>query len=111
MPHNYSLEELARYTPEAITQDTLIDLMAELDAYRKVLEDRHCYDPEELASYIEELESNQENPDHADYYELKSFFEDCVDSLNAHWPRANAYDQKLRKVIMEAISKGDCNGE
>jgi hypothetical protein len=103
---NLNLSERATYALSSFGAEELAELLAELDAYREINES-----PEELAAMIEELESNQANPDHADYDDLKEFFADCVSSLNKDWPCAEAYDQDLRQVICAAITKGDTEEE
>jgi len=113
---NFSLVERAQGHGPWIERDELLDLLAELDAWRDTFAGARntrqieCVDtPEELSAYIEELESNQENPDHADYDNLKEFFDDCVQALEdegGHWPCAEAYDLNLRQVICDAIRNG-----
>lgn len=106
---NFSLVERVKGHGPAIDQDELIDLLGELDAWRSAVSDYHVDGPEECAALVAELDANQENPDHADYDDLKSFFDDCVNALedeSGRWPCAEAYDLNLRQVICEAIHNG-----
>ena len=41
----------------------------------------------------------------------KEFFDDCVGALNGYWPGAAIGDETLRKVILDAITKGDVKDE
>ena len=82
------------------SDDEIFDALAELEAWR----DEFYDSPEECARRIEDLEQNQRP---LDYDDLNSFFEECVDALNAHWPAAEACDQNLRQVICSAITRGD----
>lgn len=104
---NLSLIERAKLCPQSFSSDELADLFAELIEYRELADDNSCDDASEVKALIDDLEGNQANPDHADYDDLKSFFDDCVSSLNSAWPAAEAYDQNLRQVICDAIAKGD----
>ncbi len=103
---NYTLPELAQYQPEALQDLDLPALLKELEAWRKLAEDKDVDSPDEAKALIESLEGNQCN-NHEDYDDLKEFFEDCVGSLDKDWPCAEAYDQNLRQVIMAAISRGE----
>lgn len=106
---NFSLVERVRGNGPAISQDELLDLLAELDAWRGAASDYHVESPEECAALVAELDANQKNPDHADYDDLKEFFNDCVGALedeSGRWPCAEAYDLNLRQVICEAIRNG-----
>lgn len=112
-----NLAELAVYFPERITPEILADLLAELQTYRNICEDvnhGNCETPEELAKYIEEIEelsAGCNNEDHKQFDDYKTFFDDCVSSLNAHLPCAAVYDTNLTQVIFDAISKGDVDEE
>ncbi len=112
---NKSLEETARYTPEKIDHETLVGLMAELDAWREMVRTcnvRHTETPEEMTEYIESLEEmgGQCNlADHSDYADLKEYFEDTVRAMcdiSGSWGRAEAYDQNLRNAVIECIERG-----
>ena len=102
-----SLSERFKYA--TVPHEDVGEALEELEAWREMaseIETPEWLDtPEEVAAHIEKLAEVDEKP--SDYDELKSFFEDCVDSLNKHWPCAEPYDQNLRQVIMEAISRGD----
>ena len=109
---NHSLSERAKYNPQSFSQEELIDLMVELDAWRNIINDigGDLDTPEEMSQYINELEDQScqcNNEEHSDYDDLKEFFSDCVNSLNAHWPCPEAYDMNLREVITQAIIKGE----
>lgn len=104
---NLSLVERAKLCPQSFISDELADLFAELNEYRKLAADNGCDDARDIKVLIDDLEGDQANPDHADYDDLKSFFNDCVESLNSRWLCAEAYDLNLRQVICEAIAKGD----
>lgn len=86
------------------SDDEIFDALAELEAWRDEFYDT----PKEIARRLEDLEQNQRP---LDYDDLKSFFEDCVEALNDHWPAAEAYDQNLRQVICSAIARGDIADE
>lgn len=106
---NFSLVERVRGNGPAIGQDELLDLLAELEAWREAISGYHVESPEECAALVVELDGNQENPDHADYDDLKEFFDDCVQTLEderGRWPCARAYDLNLRQVICDAIQRG-----
>ena len=106
------LDEKFRYAPHMLTEREICDALQELEAWRKMAADvGRCDDAAELKGYIEELEGNQENEDHANYDDLKSFFDDCVEALNKRWPCAEPYDMNLRDVILSAISRGDMEDE
>lgn len=105
---NFSIVERAQGHGPAIGQDELLDLLAELDAWRGTFAGARntrqieCVDtPEELVAYIEELESNQENPDHADYDDLKEFFDDCADIIGYCSPWQSTADNV--KAMLEEL--------
>ena len=104
---NTTLDERFRYAPHTLTEQEIYDALKELKDWRALADAHGCDYPDEFEKYFEELEANQENPDHANYDDLKSFFDDCVEALNAHWPRAEPYDDNLRSVIVSAITRGD----
>ena len=106
---NFSLVERVQGHGPAIGQDELLGLLAELDAWREAVSEYHVESPEECTALVIELDGNQENPDHADYDDLKEFFDDCVQALedeSGRWPCAEAYDLNLRQVICDAIRRG-----
>ncbi len=106
---NFSLVERVRGHGPAIGQDELLDLLTELDAWREAVSEYHVESPDECAALVAELDGNQSNPDHADYDDLKEFFDDCVSALedeSGRWPCAEAYDLNLRQVICDALRKG-----
>ena len=82
------------------------DALVELAAWRDLADDMGCDTPQEMEDHIDNLQDHQ-CKNHEDYGDLKEFFDDCVSSLNAHWPAAEVYDQNLRAVIMNAITRGD----
>lgn len=98
-----TLAERFRYAPHDLPPQDMHDALTELEAWREVADGAT---PQELEEKLDELEGKQ-CKGHEDYDELKSFFEDCVQSLNGHWPAAEAYDQNLRRVICNAITRGD----
>lgn len=109
---NFSLAERMQYNPESFSQDELIELMAELDAWRNIIHEinGNIDNPEDMNKYVQELEEQScqcNNEEHGDYDDLKEFFLDCVQALNQHWPCPDAYDMNLREVITNAITKGD----
>lgn len=103
---NLTLAERAKYAFDSFTSEELELLMLELEGFRSLASDNGCDDEDELESVIKELESNQANPDHADYDDLNEFFWDCVNSLNRTWHCAEAYDIDLRNAICDAIARG-----
>lgn len=106
------IDEKFRYAPHMLTEREIYDALKELEDWRAMATNvARCDDAAELKDYIEELEGNQENEDHANYDDLKSFFDDCVEALNARWPAAEPYDMNLRDVILSAISRGDVEDE
>lgn len=106
---NAPLSEIARYA--TVPRERLLDVAEQHDELLELLNNYNCDDVAELTQLIDELQANQENPDHGDYDDLKSFFDDCVESLNSRWPCAEAYDQNLRDVITSAIARGDVEEE
>jgi hypothetical protein len=110
-----NVEEIARYQPELITPDLLIDLMAELQAWRDIGEQSNSAEtPEEALWYIQDLEEKAgqcNNEHHSNFDDYKSFFDDCVGSLNKHWPCAEPWDTNLTQVICDAITRGDVEEE
>ena len=107
--NNFSLEERARYAPESISHDELIDLLAELDAWRAMSDSES---PEEVAKRVDALEEQAgqcNDEDHSNFDDYKEFFDDCVRTLEdaaGNWPCAEPWDMNLRSVILEAIEKG-----
>ena len=108
---NLSLTERAKYAPETFPLTDLADLMEELEAWQTFAYDHDIESPDDAKKLIAELEENQANPDHADYDDLKQFFDGCVGSLNSHWPCAEVHDQNLCQVIFDAIARGDVSEE
>lgn len=113
--YNSDLEELAKYSPGKITPEILVDLMAELNAWRRIGDACNCSvieTPEDMENYIEGLEeqAGQCNlADHADYDDLKEYFDDTVRAMTdigGSWPCAAAYDQNLRAAVIECIERG-----
>ena len=100
---NFTLAERLEYDPDNVTREELIEALQDYEGWEEV-RDLHG-GPAEVQTYIDTLEEKEEKP--ADYDDLKSFFNDCVDALNAHWPAAEAYDMNLRDVICDAITRGD----
>jgi len=110
-----NVEEIARYQPEIITPDLLVDLMAELQAWRTIGEQSCSAEtPEYLQDYVKEMEEKAcgcNNEDHSNFDDYKLFFDDCVNSLNKHWPCAEPWDTNLTQVICDAIARGDSEEE
>lgn len=115
--YDANLEEIAKYKPELITPDVLVDLMSELQAWRNCVDRHYVESPEEAAAYVNDLEEkafgcNSEAHAKFDYY--KEFFEDCVNALeenSGRWPCAEPYDNNLRAVICGAITRGSFEAE
>ena len=102
-----TIAERFQYAPHTLTETEIHDALKELEDWRAAAEEWRCDDAEELAAYVDSLESNQENPDHAQFDDYKSFFDDCVEALNKHWSAAEPWDMNLRDVILSAITRGD----
>ena len=100
---NFTLAERLEYDPDNVTREELIEALVDHEEWADLRDRRGSAD--EIEEYIDALEEKEEKP--ADYDDLKSFFNDCVDALNAHWPAAEAYDMNLRDVICDAITRGD----
>ena len=111
-PQNLTLVERAKYFPDTLDRETLIDALVELEAWRNAIyKQTSCDTPEEACDYMESLEQNQANPDYADRPDLKEFFDDIVshweDTLaNGPWSCPEAYDQNLRSAIMDDMTRG-----
>lgn len=111
---NKSLEETARYSPEKFDYETLVGLMAELDAWRDMAAavDGYAETPEEIAAAIAGLEETAggcNNADHSEFPDLKEYFEDTVNAMceiSGAWPCVSAYDQNLRSAVIECIERG-----
>ena len=78
---NFSLVERVQGHGPAIGQDELLDLLTELEAWREAVSEYHVESPEECTALVIEMDGNQENPDHANYDNLKEFFDDCADLI------------------------------
>ena len=98
---NFSLVERARGNGPAIDQDELLDLLTELDTWRSAVSEYHVDSPEECAALVTELDANQENPDHADYDDLKEFFDDCTDIIGYCSPWQSTADNA--KAMIEEL--------
>ena len=85
--------------------------MAELDAWRSIATDTVSAEtPEYLKEALDEMNEQVAGcnlDDHSNFDDYKSFFEDCVSSLDKHWPDAEPWDQNLCQVIYSAIARGD----
>ena len=108
---NATLSERLRYG-EAIPCEELADALELFEATLAALDDASLTtdNPVVLANELEALQDAScacNDEEHSDYSDLKDFFNDCVDALNARWPAAEAYDLNLRSVITEAITRGD----
>lgn len=104
---NLTLAERLEYDPDNVTREELIEALLDHESWVDLRDRRGSAD--EIEGYIDTLEEKEEKP--SDYDDLKSFFDDCVESLNAHWPCAEVYDMNLRTVICEAITRGDVEEE
>ena len=100
---NATLAERFDYDRVNLSDQEILEALFELERTQELLGDRTI---DELVEEFDKLEETQ-CKNHEDYDELKSFFDDCVASLNSNWPAAEAYDQNLRQVICDAITKGD----
>lgn len=80
---NFSLVERARGNGPAIGRDELLDLLAELDAWRFNASLCDITAPENLKQVFDDLENRPLciDEDHADYDDLKEFFDDCADII------------------------------
>ncbi len=61
------------------------DALVELAAWRDLADDMGFDTPQEMEDHIDNLQDHQ-CKNHEDYGDLKEFFDDCVSSLNEHWP-------------------------
>ena len=108
---NATLSERLRYG-ETISREELADALELFEATLAALDNINLTtdNPVMLADELEALQDDScacNDEEHSDYSDLKEFFDDCVNALNAHWPAAEAYDLNLRAVITEAIARGD----
>jgi hypothetical protein len=108
---NATLSERLHYG-EAISREQLADALELFEATLAALDGANLTtdNPVMLADELEALQEAScacNDEEHSDYSDLKEFFDECVDALNAHWPAAEAYDLNLRAVIIEAIARGD----
>jgi len=108
---NATLSERLRYG-ETISREELADALELFEATLAALDDANLTTDNTLM-LSNELEALQNascacnDEEHSNYSDLKEFFNDCVNALNAYWPAAEAYDPHLRAVITEAITRGD----
>ena len=58
---NMTLTERATYAPESFTSNELVDLIAELEAWREFAYKYSLDDATQAVAMVEELEANQEN--------------------------------------------------
>ena len=107
-----NMEEAARYNPALLTQDVLIDLMSELQAYRDIAENARLDSPEELAAYVDELETKSgqcNDEDHSNFDDYKAFFDDAVSTIEnagGRWPCAEPCDTTLTAYLLQCIERG-----
>ena len=105
---NMTLAERATYLPESFETSELIELMEELQAYRKIASDRHMDTPEELARAVDALEeaAGQCNDgDHAAYDDYKEFYDTCVEAAGGayHLGYPNPWDNSITQLIVNYI--------
>ena len=102
-----SLSERYNYAPHMVAAQEVLDALLELEAWRDAAYSgaEAVTEPEELEKRIATLEEITPCP--TDYDDLKSFFEDCVESLGQRWACPEAYDMDLRRVVTQAITRGD----
>jgi|WetSurMetagenome_2_1015567.scaffolds.fasta_scaffold678819_2 hypothetical protein len=103
---NFTLVELATYHPHLLTHDKMIDLLAELDAWRE-LDDT----PASVAARLSDAEDKVHDceRDHSDYDALKSFFDDVVSTMEEFGvcPGVEPSSVWFREAVMEYITKGE----
>lgn len=96
---NAPTEELERLEREAyMAGDT--DRAALLAAVLELIDERECF--EEMEEELRNLK--EETQDHEAY---KSFFEDCFDRLDGHYPCAEVTSDYDQSVIFDAIERGE----
>ncbi len=111
-PSTMPLFERAEYFPESLDRETVADAMAELHAWRDILGRADFADtPDDVKALIDDLEANQANPDHADYDDLQSFFDDIFQTwqdclANGQWHDPFASDNGLRSAIIDDMQAG-----
>ena len=104
---NFSLVERVQGHGPAIGQDELLDLLAELDAWRAIAEShQHSIvgdTPEEILAGIVELEQRPlcVDEDHANYELLDRFYRDCQDLIG--YANAWASDEENIKYMIEEL--------
>lgn len=99
------LIERARYAPETIDNQELIEALEDLAKYRDI---GGCDYPEGLAEEYAELEDREEKP--KDYDDYKSFFDDVVSSMEDYcgrWPCASPSDQNLLQAVCDEFRLRD----
>jgi hypothetical protein len=102
---NFSLEERAKGHGPAIGTDELLDLLAELDAWRFAAE--RCgtgiETPEQMENEFFELEQRPLciDEDHANYELLDRFYRDCQDLIG--YANAWASDEENIKYMIEEL--------
>ena len=114
---NAPLSERLKYAPDSVNLEDVADTLARYEALLAVVNDSDlntCIDldddPQAVAKDIKQaidgmlsraIESMVDNP-------YRDFFDDCVGALNKYRPAASVTDDHLRGVILDAITKGDC---
>ena len=103
------LADRLRYSPASVNPDELIEALAELDRLQAWI---NASDPsidtdsplDEQIEAIVDKRIEKDCPDHAAYVQ---FFDDCFESLDAHYPCPEVTSRYDRSVIFDAIRKGE----
>ena len=118
-PENYTLAERAKYLPSTFSQNELIDLLTELEAWRSIGDNKdipywiETDDPNTLKNHIVALVDSQISEDQqADLAQLeddyKPFWSDCLEAAGgAHYlGYPDIWDTDARNYILTLIEKG-----
>ncbi len=108
---NLSLAEKARYAPQTIDSDSLVDALQELEEYRELAADSHNYSPSELSGYIDSIESSQCPEEHKQLDDYKQAFETIFNSwenslADGQWPSPEPWDNNLINAITRDMERG-----
>ena len=101
---NFDLVERARGNGPAISQDELLDLLAELDAWRTSGDRCGIEDPNAMMESIRDLEARPLCLDdvHADYETLDRFFRDC-EYLIGHASIWSTREYNAKRMVEELL--------
>ena len=119
IPENYTLAERAKYLPGTFSQNELIDLLTELEAWRSIADNQdmpywiETDDPNTLKNHIVALVDSQISEDQqADLAQLeddyKPFWSDCLEAAGgAHYlGHPDIWNTDARNYILTLIEKG-----